>query len=561
MSEVVRQVVEVASGEGGDAAVRALLGRPDLHPVHERRLAGWLRALRRARSGAARAILAAEAIRIGRAAPPAPPAPPSLAELPLSPEEAEGLAHAALAPDSVASAAILALGDDVGAARAALFRPPSVLADPPLAPAEDGVQGLRFDPSRNAFVSIRVTPELSFAFRLRLRQFLDWELDGFFVAREELARRLAELARDPDGGAGLAEPGALASLVDDLAAAADSRDPALAPILDARVELLFTAAGGGDVPARAEWHAPPRLWADLIDSAEDGPARARLAEAAAAARRDAEDDLAPRRRALAEVLDRHRGAPARHKRGHWAFVNLASVGQSVAEMRRDGGVLARGRTLLEPAILRSRYAAARALKVRFVLNDRLEINVLSDEDYWGVIARHGFPPNHETLSITRPILAAGYLTLDAGRIVGLEDDGLMIPGKLPPGLPPMQEVLEALGFDLDPEQLARHALVLDWEGFAACSGRPELPAVPADPEAAREALIAAGHGARPALAVAFARAAHARGADAAAELAAALRGFRLINTSARAMAAGELPRNAEWIDESLAGYLARKVLA
>ena len=248
--------------------------------------------------------------------------------------------------------------------------------------------------------------------------------------------------------------------------------------------------------------------------------------------------------------------PRRHKRVHWAFLNLAAAGQTVAELRRPHGVLPRDATSLDPASLRLRYASSPRLSLRFVLDDRFEVNVLGDARYWDTIARWGFPPNHELLSGTRPILASGYLTLERGRVVAIEDDGVMVPGKLPPALPPKQEVLEELGFDLDLDRVAGASLVIDWDGFADAAADASTADFPdGDPAAARAYLASRAHGERPALVVAYIR----RVRDVAAT-AAALRGFRLINVSAHAIACGDLPKGAEWIDDTLARYLVRKVI-
>ena len=246
-------------------------------------------------------------------------------------------------------------------------------------------------------------------------------------------------------------------------------------------------------------------------------------------------------------------------------MNLASAGQTIAELRRVGGVLPREATSLEPASLRARYATTPRLALRFVLTDRFELNVLGDARYWDTIVRWGFPPNHETLAATRPILASGYLTIDRGRIVAIEDDGVMIPGKLAAGLPPIQEVLEALGFDVDLDRVAGASLVIDWDAFAdaaAHANDPELePWHGLDDVRVRDLLASRSHAERPALAAAWIRrvaATHDR-ETVVQRTAEVLRGFRLINVGGRAIASGDIPKGAEWIDVELARYLVRKV--
>jgi hypothetical protein len=228
-------------------------------------------------------------------------------------------------------------------------------------------------------------------------------------------------------------------------------------------------------------------------------------------------------------------------------------------MRRSNGVLPHDATTLEPDSLATRYRDMPRTAVRFVLTDRFDINILGDVRYWDTIARWGFPPNHETLALTRPILASGYLTIEAGRIVAIEDDGVMIPGKLGESLPPIQEVLEALGYNVDLARVGAASLVIDWDAFAEAAAKPELP----PPDAAipiGEYLASRSHAERPAVAVAWIRTLQGDRDQIVRATAEGMRGFRLINVSGRAQAAGELPKGAEWIDEGLARYLVRKVL-
>lgn len=413
------------------------------------------------------------------------------------------------------------------------------IVDPP-APAKprELIDGLRFDPVRKTFVTVAVPRVATFHFRLRLAQLLEWELE-IFNAADTVATQLATLA-----GVDVAP---LRAFLDDLAAGGE---PAL---LRAPVPFFFVADKGGDVPREARFELGPRTTGALLAAFELD--REAIASRAREARRDEDSARAERARALAAVLARHPGVPRRHPRVHWAFVNLATVDQTLAEMAQAHGVLPAALVRFEPAHLVTRYADVDHLKVRFVLNDRLELNVLDDASYWRIIERHGFPPNHEMLSGLRPILAAGYLTIERGKIVALEDDGAMIPGKLPDGLPPIAEVLPALGFPLDDDRVAASMRVIDWSGFKRAAER-EQPA-----RTSRAALAAATHGERPRLLAAHLLALRAlpreRANEEAAEL---LRGFRLINASARAVALGELPKNADAIDATVAACLVRKAL-
>src|SRR5439155_20192145 len=114
-------------------------------------------------------------------------------------------------------------------------------------------------------------------------------------------------------------------------------------------------------------------------------------------------------------------------------------------------------------------------------------------------------------------------------------------------LPPIQEVLEALGYDVDLDRVAGASLVLDWDGFADAAAAPATVELP-DGDT-RAFLASRSHGERPALVVALIRRFTGRGAATRATTE-ALRGFRLINVSAHAIASGDLPKGAEWIDEA-----------
>lgn len=495
-----------------------------------------------------------------------------------------GVAARAMAAEATRLRALVAAlpqADGVLAgARAAPLPPPaqaSVLDEVP--PTEDDggtVEGLRFDMACGVWVTAQVPRERSWWFHLRLRQLLDWWIPGVVDAPRELAARLAGLARGDGEGAPLLPPEELSRLVEDLAAAdrAGCEDPEVAGLLDLAIDLQYAATDAGDRPLEVTWQLSPRLEGTLLAVLDAPRLRARLGQVAAAQRAADQAAAAARRRALAEVLARYPGAPARHARAHWVLVNLAGCGQSVAECVRPGGVLPAGRARLDPELLGSRFGGPEVVKLRFVLNDALHIHVLDDADYRRILEVHGFPPNHEFLSLARPLVAAGYLEVEGGRIVGIEDDGLMIPGKLPPRLPPIQEVLEALGFPLDPARVVASSRVFDWVGFAAHAARcaPAVPARGQEPGAGRRRLEAAAHGQREEIVVALLRSLLAdlagRHPDAARSqlwrlaapaAAAALAGFRVINVRGRDVACGDLPRGAGLVDEELAPYLLRKV--
>src|SRR5262249_9629711 len=150
----------------------------------------------------------------------------------------------------------------------------------------------------------------------------------------------------------------------------------------------------------------------------------------------------------------------------------------------------------EPETLRTRYADAQHLKMRFLFTDDFEMFVISDDTFQEVVDKYHFPPNHELLSYNRPIAGSGYVTLHEGKIVALEDDVVMLPGKLADDLPPALDVLKARGFALDEDAIAESSRVLDWEGFSALAEKtpalsPELMTLleKGDRDALREALV------------------------------------------------------------------------
>jgi hypothetical protein len=439
---------------------------------------------------------------------------------------------------------------------------PSVLDPPPIAGEDDSVPFVRFDAVKQAYVPTRIPAVVLHSLHLRLAQFLEWELESIgFSARLALAERLTAMSVDPATGEPLVDRDAIGQLVQAIADARGSDDPLVAPLARGRVEVWLSAAGGGDRPRRIEWRLPAATAARVLAVPDESRTRARLLEVAEAERAAAAAPVEARRATLAAVLEQHRGTPRRHARVHWAYVNLAAAGQTTLELRSPQGALPRATTTLEPSSLKERYAESPRTALRFVLTDRLEINVLDEASYWATVARWGFPPNHETLACARPILASGYLTVERGRVVAVEDDGVMVPGKLGANLPPIQEVLEALGFDVDLGRIGEASLVIDWEAFAAATDRDERPPLPElPPSGMGEHLASRSHAERPVILVAWLR--QLKGDQPAIVRATveALRGFRLINLGARAILGGEVPRGAEWVDEAIAPYLVRKAV-
>jgi hypothetical protein len=219
--------------------------------------------------------------------------------------------------------------------------------------------------------------------------------------------------------------------------------------------MRFATTDHGATPVSALWELPSRALGDLLAAMADPDVRAYVREVAAK-----EDAIRTERTRelmdpLREVLAKYPGVPRHHKRAHAALINLGLAGQSVAEMGREDGVLPRSKTVLDPATLKSRYGDAHDLKLRFLFNDEFELTVLTQEMFERVVQEHGFPPNDELLSYNRPNLGGGYMTIDQGKIVAIEDDITTLPGKMPPGLPPAIEVLRARGFDLDEQRISK----------------------------------------------------------------------------------------------------------
>lgn len=459
-----------------------------------------------------------------------------------------------------------------------LDAPAAASADKTGEPAK--VEGLKFDLGLNKWVQ----NDRSWRYEVRLAQMFEYVIDGIIDGREELKARLLASSIDPATGESAVNDETVARFVDDLHSALLSDSPVVRKLLDQRFDMIFSTTDGGDSPVAALWELPVRATADLFAAMTDPPTSDALhavAEDARAADKKRIDDI---RGPLAGLLEKYDGVPRRHKRAHAALINMGLAGQSVGEMGREGGVLPRSKTLLDANILKDRYADTENLKMRFLITSELEMIVLSDDDFEAVVKKYGFPPNHELLSYNLPISCSGYVTIDHGRVVGLEDDGVMLKGKLPEGLPPAIEVMRARGFDLDETKIEKSSHVLDFEGFkelavlgsSGATGDAGLPDAPKGTAAqVREALMTSAHVDRPALAVAVVKEALeaeiAKGADESQArtrvvpfLTEALGGLHIINTSRKDFREGRLPQHLNessdlHIDASLAEHLVRLV--
>ncbi len=453
---------------------------------------------------------------------------------------------------------------------------PVTLDVAPAADAEPGkAAGLKFDLGINKWVQ----NDRSWRYEVRLAQIFEYVVDGVIDGREELKARLLASSIDPTTGDSAVDEKTVSAFVDDLHAALLSDDPVVRKLLDQRFDMIFSTTDGGDTAVAALWELPVRATADLFAAMTDSGTLDKLhgiAETARAADKKRLDDI---KRSLGGKLDKYVGVPRRHKRAHAALINMGLAGQSVAEMGKDGGVLPRSKTLLDAKVMKERYADADNLKMRFLISSEMEMIVLSDADFEAVVKKYGFPPNHELLSYNLPIACSGYVTVDRGRVVGLEDDGVMLKGKLPEGLPPAIEVLRARGFDLDEASIEKSSHVLDFEGFKVLAGEPDPSAHGAVPGGSaadiQKALVSSPHVERPALAVAVVRRAIeeeiAKGADEATArarvvpfLAEALGGLHIINTSRKDFREGRLPQHLNessdlHIDASLVEHLVRLV--
>ncbi|MFC1611188.1 hypothetical protein ACFL6C_09525 [Myxococcota bacterium] len=443
---------------------------------------------------------------------------------------------------------------------------PVMSADKSSPEGDDGqVDSYQFDMATNRWIRIRVSEHRSWVFDIRLAQLLGFEVDNVINGREEIAARLIASSLDPGSDEPVIAAERIEKFVDDLAVVASTGDPIANHLLDLPLEFYFVASKGGNKPETTYWDLAPRQIGSLFAAIEDTDLVERMATIADAKRQADEAQLRERLELLAPILEKYRGEPERHGRAHWAMINLCQAGQSVWELGRDGGALPRSNTLLDPEVVKSRFADADHHKLRFVVNTRFDICTLSDEEYGKIGCAYGFPPNHEVLSYNHPVVATGYLTIDRGRIVGIEDDGVMVPGKLPPDLPPMHEILKALAFDLDEERIASSMQVVDWKAFAEYVLSDDLPPAPEGTlEEVREALTQCPHGERAKLVAAVLVKAYQDSRDSgepspvdfALEV---LEGFRLINVGVRSFADGELPTGADEVDREIASCLINKV--
>lgn len=499
----------------------------------------------------------------------------------LSRDEATALIEILSANDPAYGAGVrerVQRGEDLGDVRAMLFERlvPVDLESAPLGEIDRTkvVDGLLFDLSTNTWVQ----KDRSWAYPLPLSEVLNYEVDGIIDGRHELKARLVAAAIDPVTG----DPGIsverIERFVDQLADAFRGGDPTAVKLLSARFDMCFATTDGGDTPVSAIWEIPRAAVADLFAALADDKTVADISFAASEFRAKDAAERAERMKPLAGLLAKYTGEPERHKRAHGALINLGLAGVTVTEMGRDGSVLPRSETTLTPATLGSRYADAQQLKMRYLISEDFELAVISDETFQKVVDKYHFPPNHELLSYNRRIAGSGYLTVDKGVIVALEDDIVMLPGKLPENLPPAIEVLKLGGYRLDEQAIAKSSRVVDFEFFTKRLKKDTvLPAAPAgSTDELRRAFEDCTHSERPALIAALIveqlRACIAQGLDlkaaeqkVATTLPEVLGEFRIFNTSTRDFRNGNLPADrtefdALMIDASLAPALVRKVL-
>ncbi len=518
-----------------------------------------------------RGARAAAAQKLGRA-------PPKVGEVPLAPSELRAFAevistldpsHGAQIRERLASGASL---DDVRGLLAARLIPITAHDAHGAAPVQgadtDDRAGLRFDLNLNKWMPL----DSSWRYEVRLGQLFEYQVKGVINGEDELHARLLASAIDPVSGVASVDADTIRTFLADLGACILSDNPRVRALLDQRFPLIFSTTDGGDKPKGVLWDLPTTTVADLFAAMLDGDFTRSIASDAQTNREQLAAQTAARVAPLQALLKKYPGVPRLHKRAHGALINMGLANQSVAEMGREAGVLPLSKTLLTPDILKARYADADHLKMRFLLTDDFRMLVLSDADFEAVVKKWGFPPNHELLSYNRPIAGSGYVTVDHGQIVAMEDDVVMLKGKLPDGLPPALEVLRAQGFKLDEDGIKKSANVLDFEQFKDLVAAHDLPAAPSGTAAqVSEALLTAPHLQRPALVAAVVHAAlHAAAqmpgsvdvvrARAVEALVPVLQELHIINTSRKDFREGRLPRHLNessdlHIDASLAEHL------
>jgi hypothetical protein len=240
-------------------------------------------------------------------------------------------------------------------------------------------------------------------------------------------------------------------------------------------------------------------------------------------------------------------------------IGLAPRPQRIATIGREDGMLPRSKTVLEPETLRERFADVDEVKLRYLFTSieaGFEMITIDDAFFNEVSKKEKCPPNHELLSYNNKIAGSGYVTISKGKIVELEDDIEMLPGKMPARLPPAIEILRLRGYALDEDRIRASLKVLDWEQFAKLAKeKPSGDLAPApEAEALHQTLVGAKHAERPPIVVNAIRsklaAERAVGgsekevrARTAEWLTKVLDGFNLINTNAKAFRSGDLPQN------------------
>jgi hypothetical protein len=436
----------------------------------------------------------------------------------------------------------------------------------------DAFEGLTFDLGINRWVS----RDFDWAYKLSLGQLLTYDIKGVINGKAELERRMVASAQAVSGKP-LATTDEIQAFVTQLSNAWGAGDAQVEALLAHSFDFYFSTTNGGDKPVGTTWEVPLGTMADLFAAMKDPAFRARIDEVAA---RKANADAERRehlRAPIAALLEQFPGEPRLHRRAHAALINMGKAGQTVHSLGEPGGVLPRSEFVLDAAAFKAKFANASNLKLRYLLNEDYELTVISDDEFQAVVKAHGFPPNHELLSYGGTIGGSGYLTVDHGTIVALEDDVEMLPGKLPDGLPPAKDVFRLRGFTLDAEAINHASRVLDFEGYLSKAQEPQLAhgALASTLADGRALVEQASHAKRPSLVAQLLgeqleahrqagvndAAARARTAEFAAQL---LEGYTLINVSTKHFRRGDLPPDLNDFSDltlnlKLADYLVRKL--
>ncbi len=430
--------------------------------------------------------------------------------------------------------------------------------------ADDNAAGLRFDMVTGAWVQ----EDRSWSYEVPFGQLFEYDVQGVIDGKEDFIETLKGHLTNPLTGDCLLSDGALSELLNKLSSPTD--DEPFASIRQRPITICFSTTEGGDVPVAAQWEIPLPLWADVMDAFVQSI--------------DIETAVLPDEPILPEgfaepfevLRQKYDGTPNFHRRAHAALINIGKrLHGTFYDLGRDGGQLPKSKTRLTNARLQGELKDIAKTKYRFTVTDYGEVFILSDAEFMDFRKKYKFLPNHELIAYNRPILSSGYLFVEAGQVVGFEDDNVMLPGKLGDNLPPAMDILECHGIAMDKDKIEEGLKAISWEAYDELESDMTLPSLDThEPEEIKERLLDSDHQKRPFVLAAWVKQLFSEATGSRSEreaycvevLQAHLSDFRIFDVSIKHFRKNELPRSLElevdlMIDERVAPSLVRKIVS